>query len=151
MDRPMPVYAYTSEPDRVIEIWWSWEQNVFYDFDPNEEGIDLPFLVLCDRENTFKDALGGAIEAEFPNLKKTRFENSGWDGDWAQFSPRAICDDENLIYEPFFDHMNRITEQAAALAIEAHPWDYEMERADRNTEAELEEEAKTPHRDPSSS
>jgi hypothetical protein len=63
---------------------------------------------------------------------------TGWGGNFAQFSPRALCEDEDLIYEPFFDVVQRLQDEAAEIAISANPWDYEIEYADMLSEHEEE-------------
>ena len=106
---------YTNDPNEVTRVWASFPLDAVFDgdrwdetsvfYDPRE------FRRIEERAYIF---LGRRIHETFPNVTTVRIENTGWEGAWAQFEPKAETAD-GRIYEPFFDWLNGVQVQMSEL------------------------------------
>ena len=99
-------YQSTTDANAVTRVWASFSyDSVFPEIDPDAPEADDIIQFMQD----FNDRLSAAYVAfendlrfHFPNATDVQIESTGWNGDWARFSPRAETED-GTPYEFFFD------------------------------------------------
>ena len=97
----------TTNANLVTRVYTSVSYNdIFPDFDAESDN-ELPE----NFDNRVADALNALarnVKNDFPNVIDIWIESTGWDGDYAQFTPRADNPELDLDYEYFFDWLSSI-------------------------------------------
>ena len=110
--------TYTSDPGCVTSVVWYIASECVKNYDsPTDMYIDGP-----DDDDRMSLALGNlydAIQAAYPNCTDIYVADGGWENQYAAMSPRANTNDEDLMYEPFFDDMTAMEANAIAAAFKS--------------------------------
>ena len=99
----------TVNAELVTRVYASFTFNdVFPDVDPDQDNVneiaDFDTRVLKAYEFMARE-----VKFAFPNVQDLWIENTGWNGDWAQFSPRGEAED-GTPYAWFFDWLDTTTQ-----------------------------------------
>ena len=102
----------TTNAKLVTQVYASVSYNdIFPEFDAGSDN-ELP-ADFDNRVAAALNALARNIEHDFPNATDIWIESTGWDGDLAQFTPRADNPELDLDYECFFDWLESIQQSIA--------------------------------------
>lgn len=97
---------FTTNAELVTRVYASFSYNdVFPEVDDNTDELPEDFDLRL--QNAY-DAFAREVKSAFPNARDIWIESTGWNGDCAQFSPRADNPELDLDYEYFFDWLDGV-------------------------------------------
>lgn len=107
-------YVSTEDTSIITRVWASFSLNDVYPEVDDEMAQDEIDAIMSDdsRLAAAYDAMAVAIATTFPNATDLWIEDTGWNGDYAQFSPRGETED-GTPYEFFFDWLDDVTQTLA--------------------------------------
>ena len=109
-----PIMEPTTDTSLITRVYASFSYNdVCPEIDIDDlESWDQPTIdrALDARLPVAYDAMARAIESRYPNATDIWIESTGWDGDFAQFTPRADNIELDLHDEFFFEWLSDITD-----------------------------------------
>lgn len=106
---------FTNNLSEIVRVWASYPmESVFPEVDPESDRFLRPGEGDADaRLVSAFDAMVDAIHARYPNASDLWVECTGWEGAYAQFTPRAETEDGRSD-EEFFDWLNEIEDALAS-------------------------------------
>lgn len=103
-----PDSQFTDDPLTVTRVWASFPMDVLVTWDPEEdEDRELP----SEATGEALDKLHALIREDFPNATDIWVECTGWQGDSAQFSPRADDPLTGVSYTDFYEWLDQAQEK----------------------------------------
>jgi hypothetical protein len=103
--------GYTTDPGVVVGVVWSVASEMVKDVDESGEYIDGPDDAA--KMQRVLNRIAEGVIALYPSCVTVQITDGGFENQFARMAPIAYTR-EGVIYEPFFDDMLRLEDEAIA-------------------------------------